>query len=203
MVTKFSLKPNANEYQLMFSTMVIDETKRGEINAALNKIKAGKDVYEKIAQKVNPKIPYYAIGIAHCMECYCDFTKHIHCGDPLTKRTVNEPKGRPIAEPLAGQGEPYTFEESCIDWLNMKGWNKWQDWGISDILARLELNNGTGYRKLFIPTPYLWSYTNYYGQAPYIGKYVSDGVFKKYDDKGKPIVSKQVGAAILLYELTK
>lgn len=178
--------PNLNEASKMFSEMVIDTTKKSEIESQVNLILKGKDRYEKIAQKVNPKIPWYAIGVAHCMEAGCDFTKHIHCGDSLKARTINEPKGRPEKG-----NPPFTWEESCEDWLIMKGWHKWQDWGIADILCRLELNNGTGYRKYNIPTPYLWSYTNFYQK----GKFVSDG---KFDPNA---VSKQVGAAILLKKL--
>ena len=201
MSLNFSLskKINLDEYVSMFNDMIVDSTKQSQIDAAVTAIKAGEERYKSIIeQSKNAKIPFYAIGIAHYMECNCNFTKHIHNGDPLTKRTVLVPAGRPSKEPQAGKGKPYTFEESCLDWLFLKKWQLWQDWRPQDILARLELNNGLGYRNLGIPTPYLWSYTQYYGQEPFIGKFVSDGKFQKYDSKNKPIVSKQVGAAVLL-----
>ena len=185
---KVAIKPSASEYQTLFDEMVIDTSKKNEINEAVALIKQGRSRYQNLAYSVNPKIPYYAIGIAHYMEADCDFTKHIHCGDPLTARTVNEPSGRPI-----NGNPPFTWEESATDWLNLKQWNKWQDWQITDILARLEMNNGLGYRHLGVPTPYLWSYA----KNIYIsGKFVSDG---KFDADA---VSKQVGAAILLKELS-
>lgn len=180
------LKPNLNEAAQMFESMVIDESKRSEINQAINLIKSNTERYAALAKNVNPLIPYYAIGIAHYMEADCDFTKHIHCGDSLKQRTINEPKGRPL------QGNPpFTWEQSAEDWLIMKGWNKWKDWAVDDILCRLEYNNGIGYRRYNVNTPYLWSYTNFYEK----GKFVSDG---KFDEEA---ISKQVGAAILLKEL--
>jgi lysozyme family protein len=187
---KVAITPSAAEYQQLYDSMVIDHTKDHEINEAVAKIIEGKAEYV-LAALCNKNIAWYAIGIAHYMEAGCDFTKHIHCGDSLKARTINEPKGRPLAEPKAGKGKPYTWQESCADWLILKGWNKCKDWGISDILYRLEANNGFGYRKKEIPTPYLWSYTNLYKN----GKFVSDG---KFDENA---VSKQVGAAILLQRL--
>ena len=56
------------------------------------------------------------------------------------------------------------------------------------MLFKLEANNGFGYRRKGINTPYLWSFTNHYRK----GKYIADG---KYSTEA---VSKQVGAAILL-----
>jgi lysozyme family protein len=59
------------------------------------------------------------------------------------------------------------------------------------MLYRFEANNGFGYRKRSVATPYLWSYSDHYDK----GKFVADG---KYNPDA---VSKQVGAAILLKEL--
>ena len=176
--------------------MIVDVTKTKEIEQAVNQILQHKDRYQAIVNKVNSKIPWYAVGIPHYLEANTNFNTHIHNGDSLNKRTVQVPSGRPAAEPQAGANKPYTWEESCEDWLTLKGWNKWQDWAISDVLLRLEQNNGFGYRAKGIPTPYLWSYSNYYGAtSQFKGKYVADG---KFDITA---ISKQVGAAILIKEL--
>jgi lysozyme family protein len=184
---KVALKPSALEYQTMFDEMIIDTTKQDEINEAIYLIKQGQSRYQSMCDNVNTKCEWYAIGIVHFMECSCDFNQHIHNGNPLTAKTFDAPSGRPI-----NGNPPYTWEESCTDWMNLKGWNRWVDWGITDILARLEMNNGLGYRHHGIATPYLFSYTNLYTS----GKYISDGTFDIN------AVSKQVGAAILLKELT-
>lgn len=188
---QLSLKPNLSEYDFLFQNMQIDESKNDEIKEALNKIKSNENRYQSLVNSVNNLIPWYAVGIAHYMEADCDFNCHIHNGDSLEHRTIHEPKNRPSADPINGIGKPYTWEESCKDWLILKGWNRWKDWEAHDILARLELNNGIGYRKYNMATPYLWGYTNWYTE----GKFVEDGKFDK------EAVSKQVGAAILLKNL--
>jgi len=189
-------KPTTQEFDSMYQSMVIDTSKQSEINQAVNQILSHKDRYQAMAAKVNSKIPWYAIGIPHYLECDSDFTQHIHNGDSLKHRTINVPSGRPAAEPQAGANKPYSWEESCEDWLHLKQWDKWQSWGISDILLRLEENNGEGYRAKGIPTPYVWSYTNFYGAtSTFKGKYVADG---KFDPTA---ISKEVGAAVLIKEL--
>lgn len=189
---KTSLKASDLEYQTFFDTMIANPEHQSEIEAAIAAITKGKSEYI-LAALCNKNLPWYAIGIAHYMEGGCDFNTHIHCGDSLKKRTIHEPKGRPIADPINGKGKPYTWEESCLDWLIMKGWSKWKDWEVVDILARLEANNGMGYRQFYNPSPYLWSFTNIYNK----GKYESDGSYNP------ELVSKQVGAAILLKHFTQ
>jgi lysozyme family protein len=201
-IFQLAKKPSHAEYNSMYSNMIVDASKLTTIKQTANRIRLNATQYQNIINKVNQKIPYYALGIVHYLECNLSFNKHIHNGDALTKRTVLVPANRPAAEPKAGAGKPYSFEESCIDWLMLKKWNLWQDWGVQDILARLELNNGLGYRNVGIPSPYLWSFSNFYGTAPFIGKFVADSKFQRYDDKNRPIVSKQIGGAVLLKEFT-
>lgn len=178
--------PTREQYQELFDTMVIDESHIDEIKEACNLVAANQTRYENLVQSLNQKCPWYAIGIIHYMECDCNFNEHIHNGNPLTGRTYDAPANRPIADPINPPN--YSWEESATDWMVLKGWSKWIDWQVPDILARAEINNGTGYNNHGILTPYLWSYTNHYQS----GKYVSDGTFSP------TAVSKQVGAAILL-----
>lgn len=56
------------------------------------------------------------------------------------------------------------------------------------MLYLLEAYNGFGYRSQFVPTPYLWSFSNLYSA----GKFVADG---KFDATA---VSKQCGAAVMM-----
>jgi lysozyme family protein len=181
-MTKVRKDPFPGEYQQMFDSMIIDESKRAEINDAIELIESNQYHYVSFCKIANKKMPYYAIAIAHYMEADCSFLKHIHNGDSLLHKTVNEPVNRPDGEP------PFTWEQSALDWVKLKQWNKWESWGVPQILYRLEANNGFGYRNREMATPYLWSYTNFYQS----GKFVSDG---KFDSEA---VSKQVGAAILL-----
>jgi len=133
-------------------------------------------------------VPWEMIGIIHYLEASCDFSKHLHNGDPLSARTVQVPKGRPEKG-----NPPFTWEESALDAL------KGQDlmdiptlqWTIPFMLYILESYNGFGYRSKGINSPYLWCGTSLYTS----GKYVRDGVYDPY------AVSKQVGAVIILDKL--
>ena len=82
-----------SEYQRLFDTCVIK--KYNAVDACVNAIANGKDVYETIATSTG--VPWYITGVIHKMECDCNFRTHLHNGDPLTARTCNEPVGRPLS----------------------------------------------------------------------------------------------------------
>ena len=172
-----------SEYQRLFDTCSIRPEKNTEVDSILNKIVKGRPFYEAVEKKLN--IPWYFIGIIHCMEGSCNFKVHLHNGDPLTARTVQVPPGRP-----RNGNPPFTWEISAEDALIMKKFDSETDWSIPAMLFRLEGYNGFGYRKpaINIPSPYLWSYSNHYSK----GKFVADGKFNS------AAVSKQCGAAVLL-----
>ncbi len=185
MPTLEQLKP---EYERLFNTCEIKPAKFAEIDGIANKIIQNKSRYEAIGKPLN--IPWYFIGITHCMECGLNFNKHLHNGDPLTARTVQVPKGRPRTG-----NPPFSFEDSARDALLDKAYDKVTDWSIPGTLYLFEKFNGFGYRnsKINIPTPYLWSYSNHYNK----GKYAADG---KYDPS---LVSKQCGTATILRRLAE
>ena len=172
-----------SEYQRLFDTCSIRPEKNSEVDSILTKILKGRSSYEAIEKKLN--IPWYFIGIIHCMEGSCNFKVHLHNGDPLNAKTVQVPAGRP-----KNGNPPFTWEVSAEDALIMKKFDSESDWSIPAMLFRLEGYNGFGYRKqtINIPTPYLWSFSNHYSK----GKFVADGNFSS------SAVSKQCGAAVLL-----
>lgn len=180
MATTFSTEL-ANEYQFLFDTCIIKAEKNTEIESLLNKMFANKATYDAVANKVN--IPWYFIAIIHCMEGSLNFKTHLHNGDPLTGRTVQVPKGRPLSG-----NPPFTWEESAIDALTLEGFASRTDWSLPAMLFAFEKYNGFGSRGKGINSPYLWSYSNHYIK----GKFVKDGVFDP------EAVSKQCGAAVLL-----
>lgn len=155
----------------------------------------GKDKYEQAESRT--KVPWFFIGLIHGLECSFNFSQHLHNGDSLLHRTVNEPKGRPLGNP------PFTWQESAYDalkyereagtWATMAQ-EDWEDWGVSSILYKLEAWNGWGFRMYHpnVRSPYLWSGSSLYDK----GKYVSDG---KFDPN---LISKQVGAAAALKYMT-
>jgi lysozyme family protein len=177
-------------YEDHFNDMIIREDSRPQIIECAKRIKNGMPIYNEVSNQINPKIPWYFIGIIHMMEASCRFSCHLHNGDPLLHRTVHVPEGRPIHEPKTKGG--YTWLESACDALCMKGFNSEDNWTIELMLERFEKYNGFGYAKRGLLSPYIWCGTEYY----HSGKYVSDGHFDP------DAVSKQIGAAPLLRYVT-
>ena len=172
------------EYRQLFDTCVIKNY--SEVDACVDRIVKNKARYDSVGNTI--RVPWYFIGILHNMEGSCNFTTHLHNGDPLTARTVQVPKGCPKTG-----NPPFTWESSAEDALRIKKFDTWTDWTVPGLLFKMEVYNGTGYRSRGIHTPYLWSYSNHYTK----GKFVKDGV---YDPNA---VSKQIGAAVLLRRMSE
>lgn len=174
---------NANT---MFASAVINDKFKPTANKFLSIAKNNKALYQSIASKVNPFMPYYFIAILHARESDCNFNTHLHNGDSLKAKTVNVPAGRPTAPPA--NGVSYTFEESAIDALQYDGFNKWSDFSVAGMIYCFEKYNGFGYARRKKVSPYLWSGTQHYTS----GKFVADN---KFSDTA---IDKQIGAATLL-----
>lgn len=175
------------EYRTLFENCVIRPQYRAEIDHAADGIVASKTRYAALAAETG--VPWTLIGVIHSLECNLSFNKHLHNGDPLSAKTIHEPKNRPPGSP------PWTWEESARDALTAEGYAQWTDWTLAGTLFKLELYNGAGYR-LYHPsvlTPYLWSYSTHYT----MGKYGSDGLWNPN------LVSRQAGAAVLLRRLAE
>jgi lysozyme family protein len=183
-------------YTDTYNKAIIRQKYLPELEVVKKRILEGKARYEGVAATLGNGIPWWFIGITHFMEAggkYPNqFKYHVHCGDPLTARTIHVPKGRPKADPAAGVGKPYTWEESALDALRYMGYDKVTDWSIENCLVLFEKFNGLGYKKRGVANPYLWSYTTAYEK----GKYVLDG---KFDPNA---VSKQPGVAAIMKVLS-
>lgn len=175
-------------YQNLFNNCVIKPEHLPEVTKTVANISKNKSRYEAVAGKLG--IPWYFVGLVHCMEASLNFNAHLHNGDPLTDRTVHVPAKRP-----ANGSPPFTWEESAIDALSMRNLDKVKDWTLPSLLYHLEGYNGYGYRAQDPPinSPYLWAYSGNYTS----GKFVQDG---KFDPDA---VSKQCGAAVLLFQMQK
>ncbi len=184
------LKP---EYQKLWNSSSIKPENLNFIQEIVVKIRLNRPRYEAVQSKTN--VPWNFIAVIHNMESSLNFTRHLHNGDSLKKRTVNVPAGRPIAEPINGWQVGYTWEESAIDALTQKDLDKVKDWSLSAQLWQMERYNGFGYRQYHpeVLTPYLWSGTNLYTT----GKYTADG---KWDADA---ISAQIGIVALLKILIK
>jgi lysozyme family protein len=176
------------EYQTLFDTLVIRAERQKDVESLVGKIDANRSRYEAVGGPL--AIPWFFIGVIHCLEASLNFKKHLHNGDPLTDRTKNVPAGRPkTGEP------PFEWEVSAKDALRLKNLHKLDDWSLPALLYQLERYNGFGYRTrpTGIFSPYLWSFSQHYEK----GKYVKDGVFDP------EAVSKQCGAAVLLRRMAE
>lgn len=172
----------SDEYEKLLKGCVIKPEHAAEVRGVVDAICANRARYQKVVELV-PGVPWWAVGVLHSMECGLNFRQHLHNGDPLSARTVQVPRGRP----LRGK-PPFTWEESAVDALVCDGLDKVKDWSPGAALVVFENYNGTGYRRRGVPSPYLWSYTDVYR----CGKYVADG---RYDAQA---VSRQCGCAALM-----
>lgn len=176
-------------YVLLWETMIVRPERKAAVAALVAKAKANRVRYMSLSDAVKrlfPEsllIPWQFIAVVHYMECNFSFLHHLHNGDPLTKRTVRVPVGRPV------KGKPpFKFEESAIDALTYQGLHLEKNWGIANMLFKLEAYNGYGYRAKGINSPYLWAGSSHYTK----GKYIADHVYSK------TAVSTQIGSALIL-----
>ena len=175
----------AKEYSDLFNRCEIAADKMAEVDEVVQRVLDFQNRYAAIAAQSN--VPWYVIAVIHNMECGLDFTKHLHNGDSLKRRTVNVPAGRP----KTGQ-PPFTFEVSALDALKYDKLTEWKDWSIGGICYTLEGFNGWGYRAHKINSPYLWSCSNLYTR----GKYIEDNQWSG------TAVSGQCGAAVILRRMS-
>jgi lysozyme family protein len=177
-----------DEYRSLWEQMEIRADRLPAITSTARKIIAEKTRYLAIQDSTG--VPWFVVGTIHAMECGLRFDRHLHNGDPLTKRTVQVPAGRPEK----GTG-PFTWEESACDALLMKRLDAIARWDVPRIAFELERYNGWGYRLHHPETlsPYLWSGTKHYSR----GKYVKDGVWSA------TAVSGQSGAMALLKRIAE
>lgn len=176
----------AKEYSDLFNRCEITADKMAEVEGVVQRILHFQDRYTPVAAQST--VPWHVIAVIHNMECSLDFTQHLHNGDSLKQRTVNEPSGHP----KTGRA-PFAWDVSALDALEYDGLTKWSDWSIGGICYKLEGYNGWGYRAHKINSPYLWSYSNLYTS----GKYIADGVWSE------TAVSRQCGAAVILRRMSE
>lgn len=157
---------------------------RDSINKAVMLYERTQERYKAVERKRSDGVPAPIIFCLHMRESDNSFRAHLHEGSSLQHRTRYVPKGRLPAP----KEPPYVWEVSAEDavYVADKLQGPWQDlkWSID----RIEGYNGLGYRKLGVPSPYLWSGTDIYKS----GKYVSDGRFNR------DAVDQQLGVIAVL-----
>ncbi|HSW13207.1 MAG TPA: hypothetical protein VLI06_10245 [Solimonas sp.] len=176
------------EYVSLFNSCLIRPERAKEVDRIVAKLAANRTRYDEAAGKAG--VPWSFVAVVHNMEASLNFSTHLHNGDPLLRRTVQVPKGRPLAG-----NPPFTWEVSAADALGLKGLGKGTDWSLAGTLYQIERYNGWGYRlyHTHVLSPYLWSASTHYIS----GKYVADGT---WSDTAK---SAQLGAAVLLRRMSE
>lgn len=164
------------KYEKMYNSMLTTNDASWYVKKAM----ANKMRYERVSSVTG--VPWQIIACIHARESSFNFKACLHNGQPWNKVTTIVPKGR---------GPFLSWEEAAIDAIKYDKLDVVKDWSIGNALDKLERYNGLGYRKMGVPSPYLWSYSDHYKK----GKYSSDG---KYDPN---LIDKQIGCAVLLKEL--
>lgn len=179
-----SLNALRHEFDELLRTCEIKPNRLPEVQGICDKILRNQRRYESIGD--DNAVPWFMVAVIHSLEGDLNFETHLHNGDSLKRRTVNDPAGRPPGHP-----PPFTFEESAKDALAFDRMNVNLEPSFAGICFKLEGFNGFGSRFRGIHTPYLWSFSNHY----IAGKFVSDGHFDP------TAVSKQCGGAVILRRL--
>jgi lysozyme family protein len=186
LTVQYTFEQLQNEYISLFNSCVISDAHRAMVTWYVGKLTD--TTYDKSYDTVEAAIcvPWFFTGIIHAMEASFNFNAHLHNGDPLSKRTVHVPAGRPLV-----WLPPTDWASSAEDALTLEGFANQIDWTLARMLYRFEAYNGFGCRRRGVNTPYLWAFSNHYTK----GKYVADG---KWDPN---YVSTQCGAAVMLKAL--
>jgi lysozyme family protein len=188
-----------DEYQYFFDNCVVKDARKADVAGAVANVTAGRARYQATSTRLGGSIPWFFIGITHLLEGQCDFTTHLHNGDPMFRdnagartwlKTVQKPNDHPAVWP-APQGETDPWIWSAMDALRVGGLDKATDWSVPAMLFHFEGYNGYGYRQFRNPTPYLWSLSQIFQR----GKYDRDS---HYDPNA---LSDQCGAGLVLQAL--
>jgi len=181
-------KKGTNEfYEVAYRLLTYDNGYEDKIENAAKRAIANRARYEAAGKATG--VPWDFIAGIHNMEASGNFAGVMHNGEKIIgtgKKTTLVPKGR---------GPFSTWEESCNDWIKLKGFDKITDWSIGNKMRLAELNNGTGYLEYHQQenSPYIFAMSNINDGT---GKYLSDG---KYSDAAD--ANGQVGFATLLKEI--
>ena len=158
----------------------VKSSREHEVAYVVQKLAGNKKRYQNIEAKTG--VPWYLIAMLHERESSARFDRQLAQGDPLNRRSTNEPISGPFN----------TFEDSAVWALHHDGLDKVKDWTLEKVLYYAELWNGWGYAMYHptVPSPYIWGATTV--QKP--GKYVADGKFSS------TAMDTQLGIAAMLKE---
>lgn len=176
-------------YLTLFDNCLVRDANKAYVKTIVDRILSDRFKQRYVEVETAACVPWWFVAVIHSLEADSNFGAHLHNGDPLGRKTVNEPENRP-----PNWTPPGTWLDSAKDALAYDKFLDIQDWSLAASLFRWEAFNGMRSRELHgINTPYLWSFSNHYTK----GKFVSDG---NWDPSA---VSQQCGAGVILNELVQ
>jgi len=155
--------PRWPTYARQWDTMKISPSRLAEFKRIAKRLFDAKGRYVYVQNKTG--VPWYMIAVIHERESSQNWRTQLAQGDPLSRKSTHEPKGR---------GPFSTWEAGAWDALvTLKGLNKVIDWRLEKIIYHLERYNGWGYFNRGVPSAYIWAGSTIYRK----GKYIADGVW--------------------------
>ncbi|MFD3260743.1 C40 family peptidase [Paenibacillus lentus] len=145
-----------------------------------------KEKYERVSKKTG--VPPELIAAIHWRESSGDFSRYLHNGDPLGKKTVNVPKGIFFTDWEEAAIHALNQKKSIRDGVGIDSTSK----DIAKMMTFAEYYNGLGYINHKVNSVYVFSGSN----IPLEGKYYKDGVFTY-----GPVVDKNPGVAVMLQSI--
>lgn len=171
----------AAEYASRWRAMKVLANVVASLRGIVNTIIANKARYQAVEKLTG--VPWFFIGAIHYREASCNFHCHLHNGDPLTARTRQVPAGRPL------KGEaPFTWEESAVDALTMRGLKAGKITSVETFAFEAEGYNGWGYRGKGVTSPYLWAGTSEHERGKYVADHVYDATAIDKEEGVMPIL---------------
>jgi hypothetical protein len=109
------------QYQELFDSCEARPEHAHSAQTLVTRIAANQSRYAAVGTPL--AIPWYVIGVIHCMEGSLNFGTYLHNGDPLNARTVQVPAGRPptVSRPSRGKKARSTRSSSTIWPIGMTG----------------------------------------------------------------------------------
>jgi lysozyme family protein len=198
-------------YAKYWDTMTVNPASVPEFEREARVALANKDIYLRISDSTQSKIPWAMIACLHRRESDANFATYLGNGQSLAVRTTEVPIGRGPFCPEAsltdyltqrrehGEVQPSqsdmlnAFVAGALDAVRVEGWGAITDWRLEKVLYYMLLFNGIGSEAWAHPSSYIWGGTNI--QQP--GKWIRDHVWSNTVEDPQP------GCAPLLQTISR
>lgn len=185
-MTSWTYEATQAGYLAMWKSAQLRPADVAKATAQAKQIVAGEARYKTVSTATN-NIPWFFIGALHMLEAGGSFEGVLQNGDKIIgtgQRTTHEP---------VGEGPFATWEDSAIQAMKDKNFQRVASWPVQRDLYSGEVYNGLAYVSHGENSPYVWGGTNH----EQTGKYIADHVFSSTAE------STQIGVAGLFLALAQ